>query len=550
MYEYRGNVKSEFIDKAKRSLARYEADKQPLVDRIRDNISVYRQEYACMYNEKKNTTEPKAAFILSAVETKKADFSDNYPVPNLLPREPSDEDAARILSQVVPTILDSTEFKKVYKEHSLQKIKKGTGIYGIFYNQAREKMEICELDLLSVYCDMHVRDVQDSEFLFIVEYVSNGLLREKYPHAQELFSGDAQQEGYIGGNKTVTIPDKTKIIDCYYKKNDGTVHLMKLCKGCVIEATEDIPGYENGIYRHGEYPVVFDCFYPDDDSPFGFGLIDVAKAPQKYIDLLDGAILKNCFRSGIPKTIISKDSGINPDDFSDDSKEIIEAHNLNEYTYRVVEKRSLPAEVINHRNSKIVELKEFIGNRDFQQGGTSNGVTSGSALQVLQESGDKLSRSQIDDSYQAYKKLVSLCIENIREFYTEEKIYRITNDLGGKEYVKFSNKMLMGEVVHRDALGFVLEKKPKKVEFDISIVPQRQNLYKRETNNQTVTQLWQMGFFNPQNADLSIIALKAMNFDGRDSLIQSLTELRDRQKKMQELQALQGGADVPMMEMM
>ena len=541
MYEYRGNVRSEFIDKAKGCLARYEADKQALVERVQDNISIYRQEYACMYNDKKNRTDPKSAFILSAVEVKKADFSDNYPVPNLLAREQSDEEAARILSQVVPAILDSTDFKKVYKEHSLQKIKKGTGIYGVFYNQAKENIEICELDLLNVFCDMHVRDVQDSEFLFIVEYVSNGLLREKYPKAQELFSGDVTREGYIGVNKTVALPDKTKIIDCYYKKNDGTVHLIKLCKGYVIEATEDLPGYEEGIYRHGEYPVVFDCFYPDDDSPFGFGIIDVAKGSQQYIDRLDSAILKNCFRSGTPKTIVSKDSGINIDDFADDSKEIIEAHDLNENTYRVVEKRPLPAEVINHRNSKI--------NRDFPQGGTSNGVVSGSALQVLQEAGDKLSRSQIDDSYQAYKKLITLCIENMREFFTEEKVYRITNDLGAKEYVKFSNKMLMGEVVQRDALGFVLEKKPKKVEFDISVIPQRQNLYKRETNNQTVTQLWQMGFFNPQNVDISIIALKAMNFDGRDSLIQSLTELKSKQEEMQALMAMQGGASGAGMEM-
>ena len=537
MYQYRGKIKSEFIDKAKRCLEQYENEKHTLVERIKDNLSVYRQEYAQLYDKNKNSTEPKSAFILSAVENKQADFSDNFPIPNLLAREPSDEETAKLLTQIIPTILDNTEFKKVYKEHSRQKIKKGTGIYGVFYNQAKEDIEICELDILNVFCDMHVKDIQDSEFFFIIEYVSNSLLKEKYPHAAELFDGDTQKQGYLGTNQTVTLPHKSRIVDCYYKKNDGSVHLMKMCKGNVIEATEDLAGYEDGLYKHGKYPVVFDSFYPDDDSPFGFGIIDVAKHQQGYIDRLDGAILKNCFRAGIPKVIVSDDSGINPDDFADDSKEIIEAHNLNENTYRVVDKKALPAEVINHRNSKIVELKEFVGNRDFQQGGTANGVTSGSAIQVLQEAGDKLSRSQIDDTYQAYKEVVAMCIELVREFYTEEKVYRITNELGGKEYKIFSNEMLVSQEEVRDPLGFILETKPKKVEFDISIVPQRQNVYKRETNNQTITQLWQMGFFNPQNVDISILALKAMNFDGRDSLIQSLTELKEQQTK--QLQAVQ-----------
>lgn len=318
---------------------------------------------------------------------------------------------------------------------------------------------------------------------------------------------------------------------------------MKLCKGNVIEATEDMPGYEDGLYKHGMFPVVFDPMYPDDDSPFGFGIIDVAKNPQMYIDKLDGVILKNSFLAGSPKTLIKKSSGMNINDFLDMKKEAIEVNTLDENTYRTVNVGALPEQILKHRNSKITELKEVCGNRDFQQGGTTGGVTSGSAIQILQEAGDKLSRSQIDDTFDRYKDVIYMCIELMREFYDEEKVYRITNELGQKEYAVFSGDMLSGEAKEYDCLGFETGTKYRRIEFDISIVPQRQNSYKREANNQTIVQLWEMGIFSGNNIDLAITALKAMNFDGRDGIISSLNEIKEAQNA-----AMQ--SDVPAMPTM
>ena len=58
--------------------------------------------------------------------------------------------------------------------------------------------------------------------------------------------------------------------------------------GNILEASEDIG--EDGIYDHGMYPFVFDVLYPDEDSPVGFGFVDIVKNPQLYIDKLDGLI--------------------------------------------------------------------------------------------------------------------------------------------------------------------------------------------------------------------------------------------------------------------
>lgn len=538
MYEYQGSVKEEFISKALEMLKVYKGQKEETVQRVKDNIRIYKQEYSAIFDKKKNKTIPKTGFILSAVENKQADFSDNFPSPNFLAREAADEETAKTLSKVVPAVLDICGFKKEYKKHTRQKIKKGTGIYGVFYNQGREEIEVCELDFMSVYVDMNVQDIQESRFLFIVKYIPNTLLMNLYPKARELFSGDASGDGYSSGKETKMFYDRSEIVDCYYKK-DGKLHLMKLCNGDVIEASEDIEDMKDGLYADGKYPVVFDPMYPDDDSPFGFGTIDIIKNPQEYIDRLDGAILKNCFLAGTPKKLVRKGDGINIEDLLDAEKEIIEVADLNETTFRNFGVDALPTQVINHRNAKITELKEVAGNRDFQQGGTANGVTSGSAITALQEAGDKLSRSQIDDTYDAYREMIEMVISRMREFYTKKKVYRITNDMGESEYIEFSGMDLRRMEPERDAMGFESGTRQKDIEFDISIVPQRQNVYKRETNNQTVTELYRLGFFNPDNIEVALMALKAMNFDGRDSIIKSLTEMK---QKRQDLQMLQGGA--------
>lgn len=547
MYEYHGKVTKDFIDEALKMFQIYKSDKENIAKRVKDDISMYRQEYAQIYDKEKNRTIPKTGFILSAVENKQADFGDNFPTPNLLPREPSDDFTAKTLSKILPTILDICDFKKIYKKHSRQKIKKGTGIYGVFYNPAREEVEITEIDFMSIYTDMNVSNVQDSQFLFITEHVDNNILTRMYPKARELFTGDSIAEGYGAEMQSKTMHAKSQITDCYYKNADGKLHLMKFCRGNVIESTEDIPGYEDGLYAHGKYPVVFDPMYPDDDCPFGFGVIDVIKNPQIYIDKLDSVILKNSFLAGTPKKMIKRNCGININDLLDAEKEIIEVANLDETTVKNVDAPSLPAQIMQHRNTKITELKEIAGNRDFQQGGVSGGVTSGSAITALQEAGDKLSRSQIDDTYDAYREMIVMCIDLIREFYTEEKVYRITNDLGQTEYASFSGNMLYGEEARRDSLGFQIGTKLRKVEFDISVVPQRQNVYKRETNNQTITQLWQMGLLSGQNIDVALMVLKAMTFDGRDELIQSLTELKNKQEQAQAaaqaVQNMQGMAE-------
>lgn len=515
----------EFISKALSAYQKYKGDKETLNYRVRENELWYKARYGKIITKHDNT-EPATALIFSAVENKYADAIDNYPQPNILEREPSDCDLSEILSKIVPAQMELSKFKAAYKANWRRKLKHGTGIYGVFYDE--DDIKIKPLSMLNIYCDMHIQDVQDSQFLFIVSILDNEKLKEDYPKFATQFNGSASIDTFDG---TYELKDRSEIIDCYYKKS-GAVHCMKLCKNEVISATEDMKEYKDGLYRHGLYPVVFDVLYPEEDCPFGFGIIDIAKNPQLYIDRLDGAIVKNSVLSSKTRFMIKDNGAINEDEVIDCDNDIIHVSgNVDGDSIRELQTSTVPQTVMNYRSSKIDELKEIIGNRDFQQGGTNNGVTAASAITALQEAGNKLSRAAIDDSYDAYKQVVVMCIELMREFYSDDRVYRITGDDGKTQYENFNSSMMYSQSGQPDddVLNSILPdtwRQGDPIEFDIEVVPQKQNPFQRESNNQTIMTLWSAGMFNPQTVDVSIIALSAMSFDGRDKIIQDLRKMQ------------------------
>lgn len=524
MYSYTGKVDRKFITEAYEAYLRYRSDKERLCARVKENMRMYRAAYAEMYDVKTNKTMPKTAYILAAVENKYADYIDNFPTANFLAREADDEQTAQVLSKIMPAQLEMADFKSAYKRNVRQKLICGTGVYGVFYDRRAEEIKIKSIDLMNVFSDMSVTDVQESEFLFITAAVSCNEMKKTYPEAAELFGGDVTVEGYDGDRVRYGC---CEIIDCYYKK-DGGVHLMKFCGGNVIYASED--EFTEGIYEHGKYPVVYDVMYPDPDSPFGFGMVDTTKNPQMYIDMLDGAILKNALLASSPKWFIAKNAGINAKDFADASREIIECAAIDENHIRRVEYAGMNNAVMEHREKKIEELKEVAASRDVSTGGAVGGITAASAITALQEAGDKQSRAIISDSFDSYRKVIMLVVELMRQFFDENRVFRTIGENGKNEYITFTRERLVRASGEVDALGFPVGTKYKNAEFDIDVVPQRQNAFRRETNNQTVLALYQNGLFNPENIDVSLIVLSAMQFDGKEKII---ADLRDLAQNMQ-----------------
>lgn len=322
------------------------------------------------------------------------------------------------------------------------------------------------------------------------------------------------------------------------------------------------------------YPFVFDVLYPNEDSPAGFGIVDIVKSPQAYIDKLDGIISENAITTGKKRFFIRDNGGVNEDEFLDINNTLIHVEGtLDDRNIMEIQGSAMPEYIVEHRTNKINELKEVAGNRDFQQGGTSNGVTAASAISTLQQAGDKLTRDMVNASYEAYKDIVYMCIELIRQFYDVERKFRIIGENGETKFVPFSNagikpqpvesilnqpamndvnlaavqqelsaqrvsSVLPEENIMAEITADILPESTmlRRPEFDISLTVQKANPFNKAQQNQTILQIWSAGFFNPQNIDMACLALDFMQFDGSEEIVAKLREMGGLQQQIAQLQ--------------
>ena len=547
----KGPVTSETVRSAFETLRKYKDDRKPLESRVIEDRELY--EMACtsmLMNKTRMSRYNKSysGYLFNAIANKHADIMDNYPEPVILPREKSDEETAKTLTAVIPAVHENCGFEEIYSRECWDKLISGYGVYGVFWNNALSggigDIDVKVIDSLNIYWENGINDIQDSKNIFYLSFADNDELVKRYPFLKDKLSADDSEfkPEYVYESDVKT-EGKSLVVDWYYKKLEsytnglGTkatrkvLHYCKFCCGEVIFASENLPDeYPTGWYEHGMYPFVMDVMFPLKGTPAGFGYVDVSKNAQDYIDKLDTAILENAQAKSKARYWAKKGAGINTSELLDTKKTVIEyAGSLD--GLKPVETPDLPNVCLEVRNTKVNDLKETSGNRDFSQGSTSSGVTAASAIAALQEAGSKLSRDMIKASYNAYAQVVSMEIELIRQFYTEQRVFRITGD-SGVNFQAFDNRALQSRTVNE----FGQEFKTKEPVFDIRISAQKASPYARISQNELAKELYSAGAFNPQLADQALIMIKMMDFEGKQDVI---AEISKNQTLMQQVMTLQ-----------
>ena len=217
----------------------------------------------------------------------------------------------------------------------------------------------------------------------------------------------------------------------------------------------------------------------------------------------------------------SESLNINEEEFLDWRKPIIHVSGqIDESRLREVTTRPLDSIYANIVQMKIDEMKETSAIRDVSNGGTSSGATAAAAISALQEAGNKASRDMISACYRAQAKIVKLCIERMRQFYDAARTFRITNEMP-YEYAQIGVNELGDQVTGVDSLGNDLFRRPV---FDIKIKAQKKNPFSRAEQNERAKELYSLGFFSPDRAQESMIALDMMDFEGIDKIKSQVNE--------------------------
>ena len=518
------------IEQAAATLKKYKDGKQKLEDRIVKEEQWWKLRHWDVIGngEMGDRPQPASAWLFNSLCNKHADAMDNFPEPNVLPREQADKESAKVISSVLPVVFERNNYEETYSDAWWYKLKHGVVAKGVFWNTELEEglgdIDTQFIDILNIFWEPGITNIQASRNLFIVSLRDNDLLEAQYPQLKGKTGGkiiDVKEYVY---DDTVDVTDKSLVVDWYYKKTNSAgktvLHLCKFVGNEVLFASENNSEYaENGFYNHGLYPVEFDVLFPEEGTPVGFGYISVMESPQMYIDKLQQVILENAIDATNPRYFAKKNVGINLEEYKDKSKKIVFVEGeIDEERLKLIDVPQVSSSALNILQMKIDELKETSSNRDVSQGSSSGGVTAAAAIAALQEAGNKTSRDMIAASYRSYTRECYLAIELMRQFYDETRSFRIVGDTGKYEFIDFNNKMMQGEAIPPAYAGQELEEGYievfRKPVYDVVVKPQKRSPYSKMAQNELAKEMYNMGFFNPQLAEQTMTALELMDFDG------------------------------------
>ena len=493
-----------------------------------------------------------SGWLHNVIVSKHADAMDAFPEPNILPREESDKGEARMLSAIVPCILEQNHFESTYSDAMWQKIKTGTGVYKIIWDKSKLNglgdIAVERVNLLNIYWEPGVTDIQKSRYFFHTELWDKDILEQKYPELAGKLKGQSFMSTKFLYDDHVNTENKHTVIDVYYHKYIGGKNTLQYCKFVgdhVLYATENdverptkeavdpmtgMPmvveagpsAAERGLYDHGMYPYVFDALYPVEGSPCGYGYVDLCRSPQTTIDILNTSFVQNAQVGARSRYFSSGDGAINEEEFLDLSKPIVHvAGRTDENSLRVIQHNPLDSNYINVYDRAVQELRETSGNTETSTGNVSSGVTAASAIAALQEASGKGSKDSTRSAYRAYGQIVEICIELIRQFYDMPRQFRILGQYGAEQYVSYTNAKLQQQA---QGSAFGQDNGYRLPVFDIKVSAQKKNVYTKVTQNELALQFFKMGFFNPQMTDQTLMCLDMMEFDGKDGIMQKVAQ--------------------------
>lgn len=512
------------------TLTKYKAGKSALEKRLIACEQWWKLQHWQEMSPSGNPYDPqwRSAWLFNVIMGKHADAVAAFPEPAIRPREPDDRSEAAMLTSIVPVILEQNDFEETYSDSCWTKMKQGTLAWGVFWDSSKLNglgdVSIREIDLLNLFWEPGVTDIQKSKDLFYAELVDNDVIRQRYPQVGDTLRSDNTFVSKYKTDDQVDTTNKSLVVDWYYKKIENGKSVLHFCKfvgETVLSATENDPNMQSGLYEDGDYPFVIDALFPVKGSIAGYGYIDIGKSAQEQIDLLNQAILKNSVMASTPRWFLRSDGSINEKEYADWRKPFVHANgNLGQDSVMPITVSPLSANCINVIQNKIEELKWTTGNTDVNNGSVSSGVTAASAIAALQEASGRSSKDATRSAYRAYARLIRMVIERIRQFYDLPRKFRIRGQLGTEEYVTYSNQNLK----QQELLGLGGDVSWRKPVFDIEVSAQKSSEYTRLSQNELALQFYQLGFFDPTRADQALATLDMMDFDGKDEISQKIAQ--------------------------
>ena len=453
-------------------------------------------------------------FIFSEVQSVIVLLTDNRPNIEALPQDPTDNEFADIISQILRSKWDSNNWSFILAEAIVD-----MAIYGTAIGSVEWKPELASgigdfqfetIDPLYFFPDANARNKINDEYCdYTITAIPTdvGKVKDRYPDKKDLIKSDLAEVEFSSSSRqdideiTVKSPSDNRITIEQGKAFQSARSEQVLLITAYLRSSETeeeeceepievVPGTESEVdaainptkktyqtvrkYPDGRKIVIANAVlcedvpnpYTDEKIPqarlvdhimprefWGVGEVDQLKSPQIIINKLVSYILDVAMLMGNPIWVVGTDSGIETDNLTNQPGLVVEKNPGSEV--RREEGVQLQPFILQVLDTFMERVMGKLGSTtDSSRGIAPSTNSSGYAIEQLQEASQTKIRGKSRNVEMFLKDLGDLMVDRIMQFYTIPRIVRLTNDQGAPKYFKFAVKESEDELgnAHQSAI--------------------------------------------------------------------------------------------------
>jgi hypothetical protein len=424
---------------------------------------------------KKRNFNSEENFILPMVRNMLAPFT-TPPTMEVEGIEPNDNEAAEVLSDLIPYILDKNKFSEKWNKGTEQFVKYGLIIGHVGWDQhwiggtgpdkwVGEIVADCAVKKDEFYPDPAILDLeerlQECSYINIKKRKKLEWYREMWPEKGKYVSEDTkdipngmEDEGQDPKQATLIIhyhkgtpkfisdewkkifqekADEAEANGLPYKAEEYRDMAKGTLKGvhCAYMANGILLDYIPYIYDDGLYPFVYKVLYADEKQPYGMGEIRNTVIPQLLRNKADEIELGAMLSQGLGGGWYNKNA-ISPSQKEEMLDNIGKANawfEVNDF-HGIKERQpvQVPAYISNYKTDKKDVIDIITGNTAILQGISVGANVPYKTIAELGKRADARTRHKAKVLESFMIEFVQLIVNRIVQFYTTERKYRILGD--------------------------------------------------------------------------------------------------------------------------
>lgn len=385
-------------------------------------------------------SDPVINYVAYVVDQKSPQLTNNRPKGMVLPTTQQDEPVAKLFMQVTDVIAERVDLDEVIGEVVPTGLLLGIGWFKVYWDNSKSggslqsgtlwKGDVCidSPDASNVYHDPQGYEVEDCRYIIYAVPKTVEWVKEHYNvdvESDQTFETDIYQRPSLQQAK-----NRVMLYEYWYKEN-GTINVIYAAGGKALKEIKQ-------VYKHGRYPFV--AFRPKKKrkSLTGIGEPKNIIANQKLLNKFYEMLTRNTMLTANPILFVDSKSGIDPNKFQAKPGVVQPVNNLGQ---QKPAEWFQPPQISGDVPLTIDKLRESIermsGVYDANTGQTPTGVTAAAAIQMLVEQGSIPIKGIKRNLNNAIRDVYKLMIELVKEFYTEQRYIRITDDQGNMQFQPF-----------------------------------------------------------------------------------------------------------------